>query len=360
MGLPPVRRPIASVSIDRSQLSAAAAALGISLLSAAIIMSAMYSRQRSDLDASNFTMGVLSTLGLLSVSAGAAILLPRSSHRSVLVSWSGAAGVLGTGLMLAVLIDDDPAALYAGASVVVAMSVAGYLTTRAASFVLTTIAGLALLYGQVFDDVIDVDGDGTNTFMIVGAAILVFVVVVTAAGWWLPDARVLSGVVVGAGGLAAFAALFQALMFARVFTTFGSSESVPMTTLPSNSALEGGFEGDGPAAQLEPDSFPSFEDAENVFRHNPYRNDVYVILGCCAVLAALWLACSLYTGHVGFRILVLATAVEAVPMATMALFASHPTWWEVVAGALGAVVLVGSTAAAIGRPTAASPAPATP
>jgi hypothetical protein len=354
IGLPPMRLPRLSVQLDRSQMPRSVAVLGISLVSAAVVISASHSRQHGGLDSSNFTMGVLSTIGLLIVTAGSAVRLPEGPDRSLLVSWAGAAGALGTGLMLAVLIDKDPAAIYAGAGVVVALSVGGYVATRAGSFVLTTIVGLALLYGQVFADVIDPSGDGKNTFMIVGAAILVFVLVVTAVGWALPETRLLSSIVVGAGGLAAYAVVFQAVAIARVFSTF-SSESFPVPGPSSSGGIET-FPPDGSAAELDPRGLPDFQAFQDSLRDNPYRDDVYAILAFCAVLAAAWLVCSLATGHVGFRVLVLASGILAVPAATMALVVEHPTWWEVASCALGALILLGSGLAVRGRP-AADPAP---
>jgi hypothetical protein len=311
VGALPPRRPVVSVTIDWSQLPSAATALGVSLVSAAVVLSAGYSRQRGDLDGSNFTMGVLATLGLLVLAVAGHLLLPGSARRPTLVSWSGAAGVLGTGLMLGVLITNDDLQVYVAGVVIVVASVAGYLLTRATPFVLTAIVGLALLYAQAFDDVINTDGDGENTFMVVGAGVLVFVVGVTAAGWFLPATRVVTGIVVGVGGLVAMVVALEVLTF---FRSFG--------------------------AGIDEDA--SYADYEEALRHNPYQNDVYVILLYCAALAALWIGCSLATGHVGFRLLVLATALTMVPLAAAALVVSHPTWWEVVACGLGALALVGA------------------
>lgn len=313
---PPPQQKLVTISFDWSQLPSVATAFGVSLVGAAVSLSSVHSRGRGHLDWSNFTMGVLATLGLLGVAAGAHLLLPSSERRAVLVSWPGAAGAVGAGLMIGVLVNDDPWSLYLGASLVVALSVVGYLFTRSAPFVLGAIVGLALLYGQVFGDLIDLSGDGDNLFMIIGAAIVVFVVLVTAAGWLLPETRVLSGVVVGAGGLAAMVALLEALTIARAFTT---------------AFMDAGEFDDGTGT----DGF------ETVMRHNPYENDVYMVLVYVALLGALWTACALASGHVGFKILVASSWVVVLPLATVALITRHPTWWEVGACALGAVVLVG-------------------
>lgn len=325
-----MRRPAIDVTMDWSQLPAAATALGVSLVGATAAMGALYARVRDDLDGSNFTMGVLATLGLLAYAAVGLWQASPSERRAPVVSWPGAAGALSAGLMLAVLVDDDKLSIYLGGGMVVALSVAGYVLTRSAPFVLSAISGLGLLYAQGFDDVISPSGDGDNTFMVVGAAIVVFVVAVTAAGWLLPETRVLSGVVVGAAGVFAITTLFE------VMTVFGA-------------VMTAGASFSGSASSTSDGSIERFD----VVRHNPYENDVYVILLCCAVLALLWIACSLASGHVGFRVLVAITAVMSVPPATLVLSVSHPTWWEVVTCALGALVLLAAALLAVrGRPAA--------
>ena len=330
VGPEPMKRPVIDITIDWSQLPGAATALGVSLVGATTALGALYARMRDDLDGSNFTMGVLGALGLLAYAAVGLWQAGPSERRAAVVTWPGAAGALSAGLMLAVLVDDDKLSIYLGGGMVVALSVAGYVLTRSAPFVLSTIFGLALLYAQGFDDVISPSGDGDNTFMVFAAAIVVFVVVVTAAGWLLPETRVLTGVVVGAAGLFAITTLFEVMAVFGAFMTAGASFS------DSASSSSGG----------------GVERFDEVVRHNPYENDVYVILICCAVLALLWIACTLASGHVGFRVLVAITAVISVPPATLVLSVSHPTWWEVVTCALGALVLLAAALLAVrGRVT---------
>ena len=82
-------------------------------------------------------------------------------------------------------------------------------------------------------------------------------------------------------------------------------------------------------------------------QHDPYRNDVWMILLYCALLAVLWAVAALASGHVGFRVLLLADGVVIVPLAAYALLASRPTWWEVVSAGVGGLVLLGVLAAAM-------------
>jgi hypothetical protein len=313
------RRP--ALALDAARLPGAVVALGVALVSAAIVLASAHARDRGELDGSNFTMGVLATLGLLGVAIGGRLLAASAERRAQLVSWPGAAGAVGLGVMLTVLIDDGSWSPYVVAPVVIALSVAGYLLTRAAPFVLTTIAAAALLYGRAFADVFDVEGDtGDNTFMAVGAGILVFVVAVTAAGWRLPATRVLSSVVVGLAGLAAMVGVLATVTTFRTFTAAFS------TVTPSDDDPSGTFR-DGTVVRAAPS--------------DPLANDVWMILLYCALLAVLWTGCALATGHVGFRLLLVADGVVVVPLATYALLVSHPTWWEVGLTAVGGLALVG-------------------
>lgn len=332
----PRRLPQLDLAIDRSQLPVAAAAFGIALVSTAVALSAVYSRHTGNLDASNYTMGVLATLGLLGGAAGAFLLLPDDERRGPLVTWPGAAGVAGVGLMIAVAITKDNVSTYTASVAVIALSIGGYLLTRGAAFVLTTIAGTVVLYIQAFNDLIPTGshssngfGFGDNQFMIYGAAIVVFVVAATAAGWFLAETRVLSGVVIGIVGVVTMGYLFQFLSISRQFAGSGASM----------------FGGDTSGSTVD--------------LGNPFENDTWVVLGLCFVLALYWLTCALVTGHVGFRLLALAITVLAVPSTTEALASRHPTWWEVGACAVGGLILVAvavSTRDNLTRPASTAPA----
>lgn len=325
----PTRQLTFSVSIDRSFLPSAGTALGVALVSAAVLTAAIYSRESGDLDVSNFTMGVLGTLSLLGVAAGAHLRSPGSESSATLVSWPGAAGIVGAGAMLAVAINHEKASVYTLGGVILLLSAASFRLTRSAAFTLTAIAGMGVLYVQAFNDLI---GSGHSSegsdipFIKVGAAILVFVAVVTAAGWQLPGTRVLTGVVVGAGGFFAMTAVFEVLGIA------GSFESVSSGFASSD--VPGG-------------------NGHVVHFDNPYTNDIWITLAYCAALVLFWLACSAVTGHVGFRILAIAMTLEAVPVTTLALTTRHPTWWEIVACGLGGLVLLG-----VAVRTLSTPAPA--
>ncbi|MCW2855297.1 MAG: hypothetical protein JWR52_912 [Marmoricola sp.] len=307
-----------SISIDRAALPSAATALGVALVSAAVVTSAIYSRHSGSLDMSNYLMGVLGTVGLLGIAIGAHVRAPASERSATLVSWPGAAGIVGAGAMLAVAINDDPGSVYELGGAVLVLSAGAFLVTRAAPFTLTAIAGAALLYIQGFSDVIgtgssDIGSGSDTSFIRIGAAILVFVAVVTALGWVLPETRVLTGVVTGVGGLVAMTSLYVGLVLAGSFASVASGFS-----------STGGPDGSGQVVAF----------------HNPFTHDIWTVLGYSAALVLFWLACSAVTGHVGFRVLAVVLTLIAVPATTFALSARHPTWWEVVTCGLGGFVLV--------------------
>jgi hypothetical protein len=218
----------------------------------------------------------------------------------------------------------------------IALSIGGYLLTRSAPFVLTGLLGIAIGYARLFEDIFfdhgfgDGPSIGSNQIMVIGAGVVVFVIGLTAAGWLLPSTRALSGVVLGAGGVFAIAVLLQSVTIFRTFAVYSEGTSI---------SEDGGFSRVRAAMQ-----------------HNPYVDDVYVVLGYCALLAIFWAGCALATGHVGFRILIIAILVLSVPMATMAVSTQHPTWWEVFLSAVGALVLL--RAGLLARKQAAGGVPA--
>src|SRR5262245_38397084 len=87
----------ATIDIDR-----AIAALGVALLSTAVVVSAWYSSAADRLDWSHFLVGLTATAGLLGI---ATALLGGASEDDDLSAWSGASGALATGLMIAVGLD---------------------------------------------------------------------------------------------------------------------------------------------------------------------------------------------------------------------------------------------------------------
>lgn len=329
-----------SLSFDLNRLPGVATAVGVALVSAAIVVSAMYARQGDELDTSILVMGLIAAAGLLVVAAGAHLMLPDAERRATLVSWPGAAGIVGAGIMFAVAIDDDPVATYAAGALILGVSVLSYLATKAAPFVLTTILGLFLLYAQVFADVFDNDDDATS-FIIDGAAILVFVGAVTGLGWLLPKTRVLSAVVVGIGAIAMLGVTFSAMIAFGQFQAYvDSSEGVRYSG--TYEQLQGEHMDEPYSSESDEGySLESEYPDDAFFAENPYRDDIWVMLSYAAALALFWALCALATGHVAFRILSATILVFAIPASIFALAVSHPTWWQVGLTALGGLVLAG-------------------
>ena len=151
---------------------------------------------------------------------------------SDLVAWPGAFGAVAVGLMVGVLMDDNAATGYVAGLLVIALSVAGYLLVRRGAFVVSTVAGLLVLYFSVFDDVVDMsDIDGDNPGIIIGVAVLIFALLVSIAGWFLPETRVLTAVIVGViaviGNAGVLMGLAVVASFARAFQGFSELEPAP-------------------------------------------------------------------------------------------------------------------------------------
>jgi hypothetical protein len=309
MTQPPADAASSSSSLNLSlRLDDVGVAFGSGLVATAVLLSTIYSRAKHDLDWSNFSMGILATLGLLGV-AGVAHLLVRDPERQAnLMAWPGAFGAISAGLMIEVAMDYNDASWYVAGLATAALSVGGYYLVRRGAFVLSTISGLLVLYGNLFDDVFGIDGDGDNFGMLAAAAILLFAAAVTVAGWSLPT-RDLSAVVVGAAAGVANLVVLYALYLVGIFSAFGDG---------FDESLEGG----GPPA-----------------RFDGYDNDVWVILLTSLALCAGWAWCNWQTGHVGYRLLIAANLLSVIPVATIVLAVEHPTYWEAVAGAVGAAVL---------------------
>lgn len=307
IGPPPDRRTL-TLEIDLDRLPSTATAVGVALVGAAVVMAAMYARMHDGLDGSTFTVGVLAVAGLLAVSAGAQVLQPDLDRRAALVSWPGAIGAAGSGVLLAVLLNGGHSTAYLSAALTLVLSVAGYLLSRGGPFVVSAIAALAVIYIAACGDLIDL-GNSHHPLVVVGAEALIFIFAVTALGWIFPSTRVLSAMVVGAASLFA-ASNFGPILLFTFTTSFAVTDS------------------SGPGPGPEPSMF------------GPAHTDIWVLLLYCAALAALWAGCSLATGFVGFRILIAVLAVIAIPLASLALAISHPTWWEVALSAAGGAVLV--------------------
>ncbi len=304
-----------------SRLDEALIALGSGLVWAAILISSIKTRGQGDIDWSNYLMGIAGTLGLLGVAAVGYLYVTDQVLRSNLMAWPGAFAALGAGLMIGVAMDDNDATLYAVGLVIAAISGAGYYAIRRGSFLVTGLVGLALLYGQLFDDVIGFDDiEGDNFAMTIAGVVAFYTVAVTAAGWFLPETRDLTGVLAGAVSVIGFALTMIALAVVGFVMTF-----------------IGGFAG-------------AFDDSAGggFKRDDTFDNDVWVILVVALLLCLGWAWCSWQTGHMGYRILIVTMLSIVVPASVFVLAVKHPTWWELLAGLGGAVALGAVAVRALG------------
>lgn len=365
-----------TISFDLGKLPGAGTALGVGLLSAAVLVAALHARNDfnimaqggAGLDLTVYLVGVAAVVLLLGT-AVTGLVLERITEPT-LVSWPGAAGAAGAGALLAVLIDEDPLGLYVGAGLTLAISAVGLAVTKAGPFVVSGLASLALIYGQAFDDLLGfADFGESEGFISAGAAITAFVIAVSVAGWFLRETPALTAVLAGIGGLAAMVLLLQVLVFtgmiSAAFTDYSTGapeeysssdgfesgdEEFPCDMEMDEAAVEECYE-----AQLEDEEFGEFDgesddegwsvDSDYTGPGGEVKRDVWTILGFGALLAAFWTGFGLVTGHIAFRILVLADLAIMIPAATMALVVKQPTWWEVALIVLGGVALLASSGA---------------
>lgn len=321
--------PGAAAKAGRTGLTGGLSALGAGLLGAAVVISRTRSRSDGDLDWSNFGVGLGATAALLLIAlVGTATAGRRegSRARTDLVTWPGVVGILGVALMLDVGIDSDGEWLgYLIGAVIVVLAAIGYALARRAAFAVTAIVGLAILYALAFDDLVAENLSDESSAVVVGSAVAVFVVAVTVLGWLLPS-RAITGVAVGAAGLAAYASILLSMLALR---------------------LIGGF-----FAGLPFDSGPMGAGAnvDTSFR----ESDVWWTVGFAGVLALGWALAAVVSNHSGFAVLALAAPVVIAPLASAVLAVEHPTWWAAILAAGGGLLLLGGAVVARRRGQALS------
>lgn len=309
---PPLERPVV--------------ALGVALLATAVVLSASYSRARDHLDWSNYLVGLLATAGLLGVALATRLRAPGADGATDLVAWPGAFGIAGVGLMIGVGLDDADATVYVAGLAVVVLSVAALLLSGRGPFVVTAVLGAFVVYVEAVSDVFTGQelGEELPAIKIV-LALTLFAVLATAACWTRAESRVLGGAVAGGLTVAAFAGVTGVLSINQAFL-------VPLTFHAEDLGEGAAYaDYDGPA-------------------YDGVTDDGWTILALAVLLMLGWAACAALTGHVVYRILVVAMAVSVIPLVTQVLTVEHPTWWAVVPAVLGGLALASVALGAVGRP----------
>lgn len=354
---PPAAAPVADdaplpAKAGRTGFTGALVPLGAGALGAAIVIASWRSRSDGELDWSNYVVGLGATAVLLLVAVLGAVGSRRvvgGRAREDVVTWPGVVGIAGVAAMIEVGIDsDDRAVGYLVGAVVTGLAVIGYLLARRAAFVVTAIAGLALLYGLAFDDLIADSIDEDNGIVVLAIAVAIFVLAVTVIGWALPS-RAVSGVAVGAFGVVAMSGLLAALLAMRLISEFLGG------FLPGLGGLGGGGFGDDFGGMGGMDGSDQFgmggmdgtDGTGSGFGFS--ESDVWWVLILALGLAVLWALASSLTSHSGFSILAIVMPTITVPLAAAALAVEHPTWWSGVLAAGGGVVLLGAVLLARGR-----------
>ncbi|GAA3550400.1 hypothetical protein [Nocardioides daeguensis] len=330
-GVPGPIEPGDPTRAARAGTTAGLVALGAGLLGAAVLIAAFRSRSGDDgLDWSNYGVGLGATAVLFVIAILGALAARRTGGRAreEVVTWPGVAGILATGLMIAVGIDrGDSWVAYLVGGVMVALAVIGYLAARRAAFVVVAILGLALVYGVAFDDVVADSLGDDHPQVITAVLVALFVVVVTLVGWALPS-RAVSGVVVGAFGLVGILATLASFAVMRFL----------------GGILDGFFGGMSSGFDAASDDGATFGwvSVSPGFR----EDDVWWVVVLGGILAVLWALAATVSGHSGFSVLAIAMPALGVPLASVALAAEHPTWWAAITATAGGVLLLGGVALA--------------
>jgi hypothetical protein len=276
-------------------------ALGCALLVTAVAISSLRARTTNELDWTVFGVGLAATVGLLAVGLLARVAVKDAAAARNLTAWPLSFGSVAAAIVVGVYFDGPDNYAYIAGAIVAAGGVLGYALAPSAAPAVTATGGLALLYGQAASDVLDTDtsGSGLTSFVLAVAA---FVVVVTALAWMLPPARIAVSVTAGAGAVVLYAFV------------------LPLGAI--GLALSGGLGGQGLGGGGDLD------------------DDVYVTLAASAALVVLWLVAGYLSDHPGFKVLVVAITTTVVPSSTVLLAVEHPTWWALVLGVAGGLVLV--------------------
>ncbi|GAA3819550.1 hypothetical protein [Nocardioides panacisoli] len=321
---PPPPAAVVPATPGRPGLMGALTTIGVGLLGAAIVLSANMSRRDGDLDWSNFIVGLGATAVLVVVTLVAVVVVRRQHEpvaRGELVTWPGVVGILGIAAMLGVGIGDQDWVqdffAYLEGGVITVLALLGYLASRRAAYVVTAIAGIGILYVQAFDDLFGDSLDEDSTVITIAIAVTVFVAGLTVVGWVLPT-RVTTGVVLGVVGVVSFAALLIGMAVTKAFA--GAFASMMFTV--SGDDTGGTTLGGGAPPTLD------------------FDNDTWVVVALAAALTVLWALAAAWTGSSGFTICAILMPTIVVPLAAIVLVVEHPTWWGVVVGVAGTVLLV--------------------
>ncbi|MGA8255773.1 MAG: hypothetical protein WB767_04280 [Nocardioides sp.] len=306
---PTVAAPAPPLASDRGAVRSAstAVALGVALLAAAIVQSAVYARSDGDLDWKYYGVGLGAAIVLLLIAPLAVVFVSDAAMRTAVGSWPAAFGALGLGLMVAIGMEDNDAVPWVVGGLILGLSVVGWVLARGGAPTVTAVLGLGVLYARAFDEVVGVDESDTGVAT-VGAGLLVFVVGVTVLGWLLPATRALTGVVVGVIGLIGFIAIMAVIGLSGFFGAF-----VPFALDPSAPLSSGATDVD---------------------------QDTYITLAYTAGLVLVWALASLLSHHPGFRVLIVTLTAAILPLAVFNLGVDDPNWVALGAALLGAVVVL--------------------
>lgn len=324
-------------------------ALGVGLMAGGLAVAVTFSRDEGELDVPVYAVGLVLASLLLVLSAACSVWSVRTTPGGGhdvrnLAGWSGAVAALGLTVLLAVGLEDVDRLAYLLGGVLTGISVIGYAVSRHGAFVVTTIAGLGVLYAQAFGDVVaDVFGED-HPVAVLAAGLAVFVVGVTVLGWLLPT-RTLSAQVAGWVGVVGCSALLAAVVVVNLVSAFVDDAFGDMFGAPlgEDSPL-------GSPEDFATEQAPGGLEIPGLDRELPdLTYDVWLVLAVAAGLVVLWLLAGARAKHPGFTLLAVVMPVATVPLASIALAVERPTLWIAALAGPAVVVLGLATLLAVRR-----------
>lgn len=324
-------------SPSRSRGDDALVGVGVALLSAATVLSALYSRTDGDLDWSNFGVGIIATLALLGLAGVGLLGVADRDTNLTLATWPAAFGALAAGLMAVVAMHGDDASPWVAGLLITGIGAGAYAVVRRPAPALAAVVGLLVLYAMVVDATTGDDGSG---LIFGGAVVAAFTLVVTSVACFLPGRDVIA-VTVGAG------AVFFYLSMLSTLSAFG--------------LVAGGF---AASTEVSSEEELDFATSQVIDPFASLHDDMLVLLLFGLGLAAVWAVLAARTGHVGYRVLVVVLVATQVPLTIGVRGVDHPSWFGLAIAVLGVLVLGAVLVRSLGRrseaPSAAAAAPSAP
>ncbi len=322
---------------ERARGWAGLAIFGAFLLMAALGVASTHAREplrqtlngasdSSGFNGKAFTIMAAITVVLAAAAAANHLLLSRRPYAGLITSALGALALLSLATTLTSTWDQS-ALVYLSAVVLLAAGIAGFWYLKGQAFVPVAVLGGLLLVAQLLSDLLGDDELGTGTVMTVGMLVLVYGLVVVAAGWAF-GCRTLTTML--GGGIALAAMWFTILTLGFV----GFLSSFAVGPAPGT---------DNQAPQLNPDDI---------------RTDIRIAMFLGVVVGLGLVAAFVYTSYRGLLVLSLIGVTTVVASGVGFTATDHPMRWAIGFAVVGTLMAAGSLGAQLARSSRGGSGPA--